>query len=71
MILSDIRAYMAKNKRATETELTAVFSTTPEMVRDILAVLEHKGCVRPTAVKSCAGCTRCAVSQLTEYEWVA
>jgi hypothetical protein len=46
MILSELTAYLAEQKRATLLDLSILFGSDPEALRGMLAILEGKGPVR-------------------------
>ncbi|NWG32411.1 MAG: FeoC-like transcriptional regulator [Rhodocyclaceae bacterium] len=70
MILSQLSNYLRTHRRASLRDMAIGFDTTPEALRDMLAVLERKGRVRrlPSGTP-CGGCSKCATADIELYEW--
>ena len=73
MILSEVRDYLARHKRAALIDLSHHFGSDPQALRGMLAVLERKGRVRrlpagtPCATETCCKCDPATVEM---FEWV-
>ena len=72
MILSELTAYLAKQKRASLIDLSHRFDSDPEALRGMLAILERKGRARklPSGATCGGGCNKCDPASIEIYEWV-
>jgi hypothetical protein len=72
MILSDLTAYLAEQKRAALIDISHRLGSDPDALRMMLAMLERKGRVRklPEGTLCAGGCTECDPASLEIYEWV-
>lgn len=72
MILSELTAYLAAQKRAALLDLSYRFDSDPQALRAMLAVLERKGRVRklPGGTACGGGCSKCDPASIELYEWV-
>ena len=72
MILSELTAYLAEQKRTTLLDLSNRFGSDPDALRGMLAVLERKGRVRrlPAGSTCGGGCSKCDPATIEIYEWV-
>lgn len=72
MILSELTAYLAEQKRASLIDLSHRFGSDPEALRGMLAVLERKGYARrlPAGTTCGGGCSKCDPASIEIYEWV-
>ena len=57
-MLIAIKEYLHEHPRATVADLGLTFRTSPEVIKDMLSVLERRGYVTPLAAVSspCTGC---------------
>lgn len=70
MILSRVNDYLQQHRRASLTDMAHGLGTTPDALRDMLAILERKGRVRRLpAGTACGGCNKCAPATIELYEW--
>jgi DeoR/GlpR family transcriptional regulator of sugar metabolism len=72
MILSEIKHYLIRNRRAAIADIANRFDVEPDTVRAMLKHWIRKGRVRKlSAVTSCqGGCTKCDLDAVEIYEWV-
>lgn len=72
MILSELTAYLAEQKRTTLLDLSHRFGSDPDALRGMLAVLERKGRARklPAGSTCTGGCSKCDPASIEIYEWV-
>jgi hypothetical protein len=71
MILSELTAYLAEQKRAALTDISYRFDSDPQALRMMLSMLERKGRVRKLPPgTACGGCSKCDPASLEIYEWV-
>ena len=72
MILSELTAYLAAQKRASLIDLSHRFGSDPEALRGMLTVLERKGRARrlPAGTTCGDGCCKCDPASIEIYEWV-
>ncbi len=71
MILSELTAYLAEQKRVALLDLSRRFDSEPDALRAMLAILERKGRVRKLASgTTCGGCSKCDPASIEIYEWV-
>lgn len=72
MIIQRLRAHLKENGRASLFDMAAKLGTSPEALRNMVAVLEKKGQVRrlPQGTLCGGGCTSCAPETIELYEWV-
>jgi len=73
MILSEIKKYLTKRKRATLGDLALHFDIDPDAMRDMLNHWIRKGSVvksdlRATCNTTCSRC--CNTSAMEIYEWI-
>ena len=71
MILSELTAYLAEQKRAALIDLSRRFGSDPQALRGMLSILERKGRVRklPMGTACGDGCTQCDPASIEIYEW--
>ena len=70
MMLSEINAYLAANKRVCMADLVNRFSAPPEALRGMIAMLlAKKRIIRLETQNDCSGCTKCDPDRLEIYEW--
>ena len=72
MILSDIQDYLKERGRASIGDLATRFDSEPDAIRGMLEQYIRKGRVQRVGYsdRMCAGCTKCAPSQVEIYEWL-
>jgi len=70
MILSELRNYLIRHKRAALIDMARHFDTDPDALRGMLATLEHKGRVRklPAGTSCDSSCCGCDQTGLELYE---
>lgn len=71
MLLTDVRAFVAKHGRVQLSELVAHFEASPDALRDMLGHLVRKGQVREVAGNLCGSCNKCDLDTQIIYHWVA
>lgn len=67
-MLIGLKKYLRNHKRASITQLAAVFNRDPAYIRQLLSIWESKGKVTifdPDCTTSCGGCT----FKEQEYHW--
>lgn len=69
MILSDVRGYLAANRRATLADMANRFDADADAIRGMLGHLIAKGRVRRVEGPGCGGCCKCGPESLEIYEW--
>lgn len=71
MILSQVNDYLRLRGRASVMDMAIALNTTPDALREMLAVLERKGRVRrlPSDTLCGGGCTKCDPANIELYEW--
>jgi hypothetical protein len=72
MLLTDVKAYLIRHKRATTAELTTHFGVESGALTGMLEHWIRKGMIRPVPAKAgrtCGGCTGCAPAADPVYEW--
>ena len=71
MILSQLNDYLQFRGRASVMDMAIGLNTTPDALREMLAVLERKGRVRrlPSGTLCSGGCTKCDPANIELYEW--
>lgn len=72
MLLTDVKAYLIRHKRATTAEIAAHFEVESSALTGMLEHWIRKGMVRPVAAQSgrtCCGCTGCVPAADPIYEW--
>lgn len=71
MILSDLTAYLAAQKRAALTDMSYHLGSEPDALRSMLSMLERKGRVRklPSGSVCGGGCSKCDPASIEIYEW--
>jgi hypothetical protein len=70
MILSDLKSYLARHKRAPIGDLVNRFESEPEAIRAMLAHFIRTGRVRRLdGDGTCGGCRKCDAYALEIYEW--
>ena len=72
MLLTDVKAYLIRHKRATTAEIAAHFAIESSALTGMLEHWIRKGVVRPVATpagRTCGGCTGCALAADPIYEW--
>lgn len=72
MILSELRSYLADNRRAALIDLQHRFAVDADALRGMLSVLERKGRVRklPAGTRCGGGCSQCDPASVEIYEWL-
>jgi len=75
MILSDLRDYLAKHKRASLQDMVNHFGIDPDALLGMLEQWEAKGRVRRIDAaevdhRACGSCTVCADGDPRVFEWV-
>lgn len=71
MILTELKAYLVKNKRVALIDIAHHFDATPDAVKGMLGHWIRKGKVRQLEGKACnKGCCQCDLASLEIYEWV-
>jgi hypothetical protein len=72
MILSELTAYLAEQKRVALIDLAYRFDANPQALRGMLAMLERKGRARklPAGTVCGSGCSKCDPASVEIYEWV-
>jgi transposase-like protein len=72
MILSELKHYLIRNRRAAITDIANRFDVEPDALRAMLEYWIRKGRVRRlSAVTSCqVGCAKCDPEAVEIYEWV-
>lgn len=72
MILSELTAYLAEQKRVALIDLAHRFGSDPQALRGMLSMLERKGRARklPTGTVCGGGCSKCDPASIEIYEWV-
>jgi hypothetical protein len=72
MILSELRSYLAAQKRAALLDLSRHFDADPQAIRGMLSILVRKGRVRklPAGTMCSTGCSKCDTASIEIYEWV-
>lgn len=75
MILSDLRDYLARHKRASMSDMVNHFGIDPDALLGMLEQWETKGRVRridaaSTDPRACGSCTVCADGDPRIYEWI-
>lgn len=71
MILSQVSDYLKTHRRAALRDMAIGLNTSPDALREMLAVLQRKGRVTKLAAgSSCGGgCTKCSPASVEIYEW--
>jgi len=71
MILSELKAYLSRHKRAGIGVLVNRFEAEPDAIRGMLAHFMRKGRVRrlDSELGNCSGCSKCDAFALEIYEW--
>lgn len=71
MILSQVSDYLKLRGRASVMDMAIALNTTPDALRDMLAVLERKGRVRrmPPGTPCGGGCAKCDPANIELYQW--
>lgn len=72
MLLTDVKAYLIRRKRATTAELTTHFGVESSALTGMLEHWIRKGMVRPVAAQNghtCGSCTSCVPAADPIYEW--
>lgn len=72
MLLTDVKTYLIRHKRATTAELTTHFGIESSALTGMLEHWIRKGMVRPIMGQTgptCGGCARCAPTANAIYEW--
>ena len=72
MILSELTAYLAEQKRAALIDISHRLGSDPDALRMMLSTLERKGRVRklPAETACKGGCCKCDPATIEIYEWV-
>ncbi len=71
MLLTQLKSYLIKNKRAALMDMAHHFDMTPDAVKNMLEHWIRKGKVRHLEGSSCnKGCCQCDPSSMEIYEWV-
>ena len=72
MILSDLRAYLKKQKRVALKDMEMRFHIDADALRGMLSLWINKGYVRklPTGTACSSGCCQCDPALTELYEWV-
>ncbi len=71
MILSELKSYLIKNKRASLIDLAHHFDVAPDAMKGMLVHWIRKGKVTHLEGNTCQkGCCQCDPSHLEIYEWV-
>ncbi len=71
MILSELKSYLIKNKRASLIDMAHHFDVAPDAMKGMLVHWIRKGKVIRLEGSSCQkGCCQCDPSHLEIYEWV-
>ena len=72
MILSEVRNYLAENRRVSLRDMVYRFGTDADALRGMLAVLQRKGKVRQLPPKAGCGdsCCKCDPASLELFEWI-
>ena len=71
MILSRVNDYLRHRGRASLADMALGLGTTPDALRDMLAILERKGRARrlPAGTACGGGCCKCNPADIELYEW--
>ena len=71
MILSQVSDYLRTHRRAALRDMAIGLDSSPDALREMLAVLERKGRVTKLAAgSSCSGgCHKCSPVSVEIYEW--
>ncbi len=71
-MMSDLKAYLAENKRAPISDLVNHFDSEPTAIRGMLDLYIRKSRVRliDSGMGDCGGCTKCDAFALEIYEWI-
>ena len=72
MLLTDVKAYLIRHKRATTAEIAAHCGVEGSALAGMLAHWIRKGMVREVVAqtgRTCGGCTGCASAADPIYEW--
>lgn len=71
MILSDIGNYLRERQYASVADIASRFETDPDVVRDMLAMLERKQRIhRVTGLSACgSSCRKCDSAATEFYAW--
>lgn len=72
MILSQLTRYLKDHQQATLQDLAYRFDASPDAIRGMLSILEHKGRVRRIqGPGGCVpGCSHCDPAAIETYAWV-
>jgi hypothetical protein len=71
MLMTDLRDYLSRRKRASLSDLAAQFDATPDALKGMLAVWTAKGRVRRLKDHlPCVTCGKCESATTDIYEWV-
>lgn len=73
MLLTDVKAYLMRRRRAAASELTAHFGVEASALTGILEHWIRKGALRRLTLAprgTCGGCTACAPAADAVYEWI-
>ena len=70
MILTDIQAYIAKNQKASLSDLSTHFRMSADALSPMLDRLLKKGRIRLISLEKCGGCIRCSPVSMVFYEWI-
>ena len=70
MILIDIQAYLAKNQKASLSDLSTHFRMSADALSPMLDRLLKKGRIRLISLEKCGGCSRCTPESMAFYEWI-
>ncbi|MGD1898968.1 MAG: FeoC-like transcriptional regulator [Phormidesmis sp.] len=72
MILSELQAYIAEQKRVSLAQIAVKFGIDADALRGMLSCLIRKGRVQKLPIPSrCHGCIVCAQEAIEFYEWMA
>ncbi|MBU1236531.1 MAG: FeoC-like transcriptional regulator [Gammaproteobacteria bacterium] len=71
MILSRVTDYLRQHRRASLGDMALALDTTPDALREMLAMLERKGRARrlPAGTACGGGCNKCSPASVELYEW--
>ncbi|MBU1425060.1 MAG: FeoC-like transcriptional regulator [Gammaproteobacteria bacterium] len=70
MIIARVSDYLKERGRASLQDMALGLDTSPDALRDMLAILERKGRVlRLPSGTGCSGCSKCQPADIELYEW--
>lgn len=71
MILARLEQYIREHRRTALYDMALGLNASPDALRGMLDILEHKGKVRrlPAGSTCGGGCTKCQPATIELYEW--